>query len=188
MARTKEFNQEKVLEIAINVFGEHGYAGTSTGMLTGAMGIGRQSLYDTFGDKWQLYCRAMQRYADNESVAHLAALQGGERAIDGIAALLGRVVDEAKSPCLGVSSISEFGGSKVELNKMHQINGQRLHKAIAGKLAQAKEQGDCRAEHDVDILASFVLSSIAAIRLSARGGASGRELSALGQLALRALA
>ncbi|OWJ59872.1 TetR/AcrR family transcriptional regulator, partial [Inquilinus limosus] len=48
MARPKEFDSEKALDAAIEVFREHGFDGTSTDMLVRAMGIGRQSLYDTF--------------------------------------------------------------------------------------------------------------------------------------------
>ena len=51
MARPKEFESEAALKKAIGVFSEHGYEGTSTDALVQAMGIGRQSLYDTFGDK-----------------------------------------------------------------------------------------------------------------------------------------
>jgi AcrR family transcriptional regulator len=54
MARPKEFDEEQVLDAAITVFREHGFEGTSAEMLVRALGIGRQSLYDTFGDKWQL--------------------------------------------------------------------------------------------------------------------------------------
>jgi TetR/AcrR family transcriptional repressor of nem operon len=49
MARTKEFDEERALDAAIGVFAGHGYEGSSTGMLLEAMGIGRQSLYDTYG-------------------------------------------------------------------------------------------------------------------------------------------
>jgi AcrR family transcriptional regulator len=38
---------------------DHGYEGTSTDTLLKAMGISRQSVYDTFGDKWQLYQEAL---------------------------------------------------------------------------------------------------------------------------------
>jgi AcrR family transcriptional regulator len=39
------------LKAAIRVFSDHGYKGTSTDALLEAMGISRQSMYDTFGDK-----------------------------------------------------------------------------------------------------------------------------------------
>jgi TetR/AcrR family transcriptional repressor of nem operon len=55
MARPKEFVEEQALDAAIEVFREHGFEGTSAEMLVRAMRIGRQSLYDTFGDKWEIY-------------------------------------------------------------------------------------------------------------------------------------
>src|SRR6516225_6494104 len=109
MARPKEFDQDEALDAAIGVFREHGFEGTSTPMLVDAMGIGRQSIYDTFGDKWQLYCVAVRRYATAEVAEHLAALRGPARAIDGISAMIDRVVREAHKACLGVGSICEFG-------------------------------------------------------------------------------
>ncbi len=57
------------------VFREYGFEGTSAGMLVEAMGIGRQSLYNTFGDKWQLYQMALRRYAADETGEHIAMLQ-----------------------------------------------------------------------------------------------------------------
>src|SRR5258706_13746507 len=102
MARTREFDADVALDAAIGVFREHGFEGSSAQMLVDAMGIGRQSLYDTFGDKWQLYRSAVRRYGMSECAAHLEALRSGVRAIDGINAMLRRVVETADQPCLGV--------------------------------------------------------------------------------------
>lgn len=109
MARPRTFDVDTALNGATSVFREHGYEGTSAQMLVDAMGIGRQSLYDTFGDKWKLYLSVVRRYVIAEGSEHRAALRTGERAIDGIRAMLDRVVRGAKAPCLGVSSIAEFG-------------------------------------------------------------------------------
>src|SRR6266446_1508638 len=62
MARPREFDAELALDAAISVFREHGYEGSSAQMLVDTMGIGRQSLYAAFGDKWQLYRSAVGRY------------------------------------------------------------------------------------------------------------------------------
>ena len=55
MARPKEFDRDSALQKAVDVFCDRGYDGTSTEELLRAMDISRQSLYDTFGDKRQLY-------------------------------------------------------------------------------------------------------------------------------------
>ncbi len=95
MARNKEFDKDKALAAAIGVFREHGFEGTSTNMLVRAMGIGRQSLYDTYGDKWRLYCHAVERYSDMETKAHIEMLLGQPRAVDGLRAMIDRVVAQA---------------------------------------------------------------------------------------------
>src|SRR5712672_2775626 len=114
MARPREFDADTALDGAIGVFREHGFEGASAQMLVSASGIGRQSLYDTFGDKWQLYLSAVRRYTVSESQAHLSALNAGPRAIGGITAMVQLVVAEASRPCLGVNSICVFGQSRPE--------------------------------------------------------------------------
>jgi AcrR family transcriptional regulator len=187
MARPKEFDQEKALDAAIATFREHGFAGTSAEMLVQALGIGRQSLYDTFGDKWQLYLAAVRRYATLETQAHLAALGSGARAIDGLQAMLDRVTDDAAMACLGVASICEFGASQADLAEINEAAGRPLLAAIAKRIRTAQAEGDVSSNIDPKEAAEFLIAAIAGIRIAARGGARGKRLRALGSLALRGL-
>ena len=68
MARPKEFDQEKALRKAIRLFSQQGFAATSTDDLMRVMEVGRQSMYDTFGDK-KLYPGDYNR-AEADSVDH----------------------------------------------------------------------------------------------------------------------
>ena len=65
MARPREFDRGEALKRALAVFWEKGFEATSTDDLVRAMGIGRQSMYDTFGDKHQLYLEALLLYEAN---------------------------------------------------------------------------------------------------------------------------
>jgi len=67
MARPKEFDQEKALRKAIRLFSQQGFAATSTDDLMRVMEVGRQSMYDTFGDKRALFLKALELYV-TESV------------------------------------------------------------------------------------------------------------------------
>src|SRR5260370_34278679 len=65
MARPREFDRGEALKRALAVFWEKGFEATSTDDLVRAMSIGRQSMYDTFGDKHQLYLETLQLYEAN---------------------------------------------------------------------------------------------------------------------------
>ncbi|QHW32380.1 TetR/AcrR family transcriptional regulator [Paenibacillus rhizovicinus] len=62
MARSKEFELNVVLDKAMDIFWRQGYEKTSIQELVDGMGIHRRSLYDTFGDKHQLFMDVLNRY------------------------------------------------------------------------------------------------------------------------------
>jgi TetR/AcrR family transcriptional regulator, transcriptional repressor for nem operon len=187
MARPRQFDPEEALDAAMGLFREHGFAGTSAEMLVDAMNIGKQSLYNTFGGKWPLYCAALARYAASETASHRAELERGTRALRGIEHLMKRVVAEAHQPCLGVSSVSEFGEGSEELTRIRQAAGTALRAFLASRIRQAQVEGDLAAGLDPDHAAAFLLANVAALRLAARGGAGEAELRAISRLSLQAL-
>lgn len=188
MARPREFDADAVLDSAIGVFREHGFEGSSAQMLVDAMGIGRQSLYAAFGDKWQLYRSAVRRYGMGECSAHFEMLRRGARAIDGIDAMMRRVVETADQPCLGVGSICEFGASRPDLTEVHAPLARVLRETVAGRIRDAQREGDVASGLDPDTIADFLIANIAGIRIAGRGGADRASLNGLADMALRALA
>ena len=187
MARPKTFDDDVAIDAAITVFREHGYEGTSAQMLVDAMGIGRQSLYNSFGDKAGLYSASLRRYALAETQAHSATLKTGDRAIDGIRSMVDRVVREAGTPCLGVGSIAELGTSRPDLNEIRAAADRVMRTAIIKRIEEAQADGDIAGDLDPDALATWFVASFAGIRIAARGGASAAHLESLGELTLRAL-
>jgi TetR/AcrR family transcriptional regulator, transcriptional repressor for nem operon len=187
MARPKKFDADKALDGAIRVFREHGFEGASAEMLVNAMGIGRQSLYNTFGDKWQLYRSAVRRYGMGECSAHFEALRSGVRAIDGIDAMLRRVVKTASQSCLGVSSICEFGVSHPDLAEIHAPLAKTLRDALVARVRDAQRNGDVASNLSPEATSEFLIANIAGIRLAGRGGANRAALTGLADMALRAL-
>jgi AcrR family transcriptional regulator len=187
MARPREFDTDAALDGAIAVFREHGFEGSSAQMLVDAMGIGRQSLYAAFGDKWQLYCSAARRYGMGECAAHFEALRSGARAIHGIDAMLRRVVKTASQPCLGVSSTYEFGASRSDLKEIKALLASSLRGVIAARVRDAQREGDVAAGLDPEAVAGFLIANMAGLRVAGRGGADQATLTGLANMALRAL-
>ncbi len=187
MARPREFDIEAALDAAAGVFREQGFAGTSTGALTAAMGIGRQSLYDTFGDKAQLYEAALARSLALDNEAHRGALSTGPRAIDGIEIFLARVRAKAGEGCLGLGAASEFGRRRPELTAIIAAAERALVTALAARVREAQEEGDVGPDVDAREAAAFLAASVSGIRVAARSGAGAAQLQAVAELALRAL-
>src|SRR5882724_1656867 len=65
MPRSKSFDEDAVLDQAVELFQQRGYEGTSLADLEAHLGLGRQSLYNTFGDKKTLFRKALERYQRN---------------------------------------------------------------------------------------------------------------------------
>jgi len=59
----KQFNRDETLDKAVQLFWEQGYEATSMQDLVNAMGINRASLYQTYGNKQELYLASLERYA-----------------------------------------------------------------------------------------------------------------------------
>jgi TetR/AcrR family transcriptional repressor of nem operon len=64
MARQKEFDRDDALRSAMQVFREQGFGSTTTNELRHAMGIGRQSFYDTFKGKKEIYAEVLRLYTN----------------------------------------------------------------------------------------------------------------------------
>ena len=190
MARPKQFDPDEALDAAVAVFREHGYAASSAEMLTASMGIGKQSLYSTYGGKWPLYCAALRRYAERETGEHIEVLKTGRTALDGLERLLKRVVNEAHLPCLGVGSVQEFGmdsEGSAALAEIREAGGRAMQAALLARIREAQAKGELSAEVEARHAVAFVFALIATLRLAARGGASDAELRALARLSLQAL-
>ena len=113
MPRVKQFNEEEVLERAMELFWKQGYNGTSMQELVDHLGINRASLYNTFGDKKALFDRAFAQYRANSQNNVKACLKPGQSLRENLLAMYTMVVDgalgdgEAKG-CFVVNATAEL--------------------------------------------------------------------------------
>src|SRR6187402_2610436 len=94
MARTKDFDEKEVLKKAVYLFWDKGYNGTSMQELVDGLGISRSSLYDTFGDKHQLYLKALESYKQTQAAIRDRILNGAVPAKAAIRQLLDMIIHE----------------------------------------------------------------------------------------------
>lgn len=76
MVRLREFDEDKALDAAMELFWEKGYEATSLSDLTARMGIQKPSIYSAFGDKKQLFEAALRKYTQSHASTVRTKLQG----------------------------------------------------------------------------------------------------------------
>ena len=126
MSRPKEFENDDVLDRAGELFWKFGYQATSIPELEAATGIGRGSLYNTFGDKEALYLAALGRYQVKFG-APLRSHLNDENVGDGIRKMLEAVVDrmvrsDVPNGCLNTSSCVENDGRSKRISSVVAAN------------------------------------------------------------------
>ncbi|MEV4736958.1 MULTISPECIES: TetR/AcrR family transcriptional regulator [unclassified Microbacterium] len=176
MPRPRQFDTQTALRSAARAFWRHGYAGTSTEALLDEMKIGRQSLYNAFGDKRQLYLDALRLYSSESVSAHVARLEGPEAPVDGLRELLrGLAVDDDDDRargCFGVAATIEFGASDEAIAAATRGPAALLHARIRERLALAVADGSLDADIDLEASAVLVEQQMIALQVAARSGAS----------------
>jgi AcrR family transcriptional regulator len=180
MARPKEFDRNAAVEQAMSVFWRKGYAATSTDDLLRAMKIGRQSMYDTFGDKWRLYVEALERYQQESIAANIDRLKSTTSPLAGIEALVVGLIASDRAArekgCLGVGSICEFGNADVELAKLRTKSADLLHKALVERLQDSRAAGEIGESVDIERAARFVETIMLGLQVAAKAGMSAQAL------------
>ena len=180
MARPKEFDQEKALGRAIRLFSRQGFAATSTDELMRVMNIGRQSMYDTFGDKRALFLKALEMYV-TESVRTIN--EELEKSGAALAAVQNALVTFAErndlssaEGCMGLNAISEFGQRDPDVTRITRNAGRMQRQTLMRVLDRAGKQGELSSEADLESMADFFESTLAGIRMAAKAGKSREAL------------
>ncbi|MGM1018533.1 MAG: TetR/AcrR family transcriptional regulator [Actinomycetota bacterium] len=190
VGRPREFDVDVALEQAMQVFWERGYEGASLTELTGAMGITKTSMYAAFGNKEQLFRKALQRYNDGPAAYAATALdQPTARAVvEGYLRGSARTstLPDDFSGCLTVQgALAASPGSSVahDLLVDWRTDAQRR---LAERLHRAVTEADLPAHADPEHLARYVMTLGYGIAVQAANGIGRAELEHLVDTAMLA--
>jgi TetR/AcrR family transcriptional repressor of nem operon len=129
MARQREFNEDKALDAAMQIFWEKGFEATSISDLTSRMGIQRPSIYSAFGDKKGLFEAALRKYTSSHAAYVRTNLQNNSSVKEAFRAFFENMVanEYKKNPnwgCFCINSMVELSphDEKFEiLTREHQM-------------------------------------------------------------------
>jgi TetR/AcrR family transcriptional repressor of nem operon len=173
MARQKEFDRDEVLHKAMEIFWTRGYEGASIQDLVKHMGINRQSMYDTFGDKHSLFLEALDRYREIQSRKVFEVLERPGSMKKNLRQLFEEAVArslsaEGRRGCFVGNSMSELAGRCKETATRTCSSVASAEKMFQKALQRGKEQGELRRVSDTRAVARFLYSNLQGLLLMAK--------------------
>jgi AcrR family transcriptional regulator len=145
-----------------------------------AMNLGRQSMYDTFGDKRALFLKALRFYSEENTNAIVVELRKPGSPLTNISNVLIRFTErEDLSPpygCMGINAICEFGLTDPEVLEAIQDAARLQRRVLIETLRRAKKNGEVAPDSDIAGLAEFIEVTLAGLRVAAKGGMGRTEL------------
>lgn len=140
--RPRKAEPEVALAAAMSAFWKKGYEATSMSDLTEATGLHKASLYQTFGDKHQLFVSALKLYFNKIAKAQKDSRNGEEDPIKAIKASVDSTIDQCAEGkgCLAVNSLIEVAPFDAEIDRILKQFRQRLDNHLAKLVDEAKNK------------------------------------------------
>ena len=181
--RPREFDIDEALGQALLVFWRNGYEAASMTELTSAMGITKPSLYAAFGNKEQLFHKALDLY-EREKLAYMtSALEAptargvAERLLRGSLEMQMSTCDP--KGCLGVISAATCGAEAEPIKAEVVKRRASSEAALINRFAEAERAGELPAGMTPEALTRFLFAILQGLALQGGSGATCAELSQL---------
>ncbi len=163
MPRPKSFDQDLVLEKAMELFWEKGYQATSIQDLVDQLGINRASLYDTFGGKEALFEQAFAKYRQGSEAMVRSCLQEANSFKVGLEQLFLQGISDvlqgnACRGCLVVNTTTEQLPGNNSILKILAANREGFITFFKEEIQRAIARGEISSQKDPASLASFIFT------------------------------
>lgn len=177
MPRTKEFDPDAALRSALELFWRRGYEATSMADLVQHLGVGRASLYATFGNKHDLYLKALDRYGETHQPLLLDELSQPGPALPAVRAVVRRFATEAADEdrrtygCLVTNTAAELAPHDPAAARRVERSWEHLETLLESALVRARAQGELPPGRDPRGLARMLLVLLQGLRVVGKASA-----------------
>ncbi|MEU7788796.1 TetR/AcrR family transcriptional regulator [Amycolatopsis sp. NPDC049159] len=172
MGRPRTFDDEEVVDRAMQAFWSHGYAETSPAMLAEVTGVAKGSLYNAFGSKRELFVRAFARYDRLGAEVVEERLSGPGTTREVLRSYLRGLVDADlaadRRGCLVVNTAIELARHDPEIARAVRRSLERTLEVIAARIDRGRLDGDLDPALDVRAATDLLQVTIAGLRVLAR--------------------
>jgi TetR/AcrR family transcriptional repressor of nem operon len=185
MPRSPTFDNQYVLDQAMEVFWRRGYHAASVRDLVKATGLQPGSLYAAFGGKRQLFQRVLDHYHAanlNQIRKHLGTSGASpmERIRLVFDVLLKRCQEDLDGKgCLMANTIVELSCVDAELSRRANNMFEDMEHEFVRVLEEGREKGEITSDKEPRTLARYLVMSIHGIRVYSRGNLDASHLQSL---------
>lgn len=156
----------------MHVFRARGFEAAGLAELVEAMGIGRKSMYDTFGNKRALFIQAIEKYASSDLEELKAKLDQSGSPLKNICAALDWFAKQHGRPhslgCGVGNSVADFGPDDPEMSQLLRGHLERTREIWAKALTRAVQAGELPADTNTNNLARLIVCTAQGIALVGR--------------------
>ena len=144
----------------MDLFWSQGYEATGMSALCDQMGLGRQSVYNTFGDKETLFAEALSHYRQTMLRSMVELLDAPGSGLTNVETVLQmweeRAHSHASQGCLMANSMAELGMKepKISTALAHMLS--EMEAAFYRALKRAEQQGELPSGRDPRALARLL--------------------------------
>jgi TetR/AcrR family transcriptional regulator, transcriptional repressor for nem operon len=192
MARNKAFEEVQIIDKAKLLFQSKGFEGTSMQDLVETLNLSRSSIYDTFGDKHQLYCKALNAYCQENAYNLAKQAESINETLPFIKDLFNSIIEQSKKDtdkkgCYVVNAIIEFSDKNPEIKTIIDANNQAFEKMLEKLLIKAQANKEISKDKNPKQLAKFLFTTVYGLRVRAKANTSITDLKAISEIALSTL-
>ncbi len=175
MARTRAFDPDVALGKVVDLFAARGYAETSMEDIVQATGVSRYGLYGTFGNKRELFEKALDTFAERMGKRSFLRLLDEDASMASIRRIFTERIDEmcckdAERGCLFIHTSMELAPGNEDIRDVLQKFMGRMAKTFSIGLGNAQRNGDVRADLDVRAAGDLLTSTMFGLAVLARAG------------------
>jgi TetR/AcrR family transcriptional regulator, transcriptional repressor for nem operon len=192
MPKVKQFDREKVLEVASSIFHQNGYNGTSIDEILKATGLSRSSLYDSFKDKHTLYLQSLEFYKNAEIKSYETVNQKKLNGLQKLEVLYKEVVNHLinhpdDNGCLMVNAAAEMSKHCEKTAQVICNNKDNVQDLFTEWLTDAQQSGALHLSKPAKSYSPFLFNALCGLKVLSQSGASKAELSNVVKVTLDAL-
>ncbi|MBE9583204.1 TetR/AcrR family transcriptional regulator [Mucilaginibacter sp. JRF] len=162
MARSVEFNEEQAIQKAMEVFWEKGYNGASLRDLTDAMKINSSSLYNTIGDKQELFVRCVKHYTNIRKKDLQNRLDSDRSPFSILVNYINdavSVIINGDNSCMAVKSAFEVATNDQRVKDILKADSDYAYQFLYSLIKDAMDQGEISTDEDPELLADYFIST-----------------------------